>query len=84
MNIPVPQRGERYQKMYDAAIEYFLLLDETAGDISDERKAAVKADLDRLSSPFSDNVAYHAFLEMKRLVSGIDGAPELISKADDA
>lgn len=82
MKIPVPQRGERYQKMYDAAIEYYHLLDEASKDVSDERKAAIKADLDQLSSPFSDNVAYHAFLEMKRLVSGIDGAPEIVSKVD--
>ena len=84
MKVPVPQRGERYQKMYDAAIKYYSLLNEAAGDISNERRAAIKDDLDKLSSPFSDNVAYHAFLEMKRLTSGVDGAPGLISKADDA
>lgn len=81
MKIPVPQRGDRYQRMYDAAIEYYRLLDEAAGTISNERKAEIKEKLDTLSSPFSDNVAYHAFLEMKRLVSGIDGAPD--SKADE-
>lgn len=84
MKIPVPQRGERYQKMYDAAIEYYRLLDEASGNISDERKVAIKADLDRLSSPFSDNVAYHAFLEVKRLISGVDGSPEVNSKVDEA
>lgn len=84
MKISVPQRGERYQKMYDAAIKYYQLLNEGAGDISKEKRAAIKANLDKLSSPFSDNVAYHAFLEMKRLVSGVDGAPETVPKADDA
>ena len=84
MKIPVPQRGERYQKMYDAAIEYFRLLNEASGEVSDERKEAIKADLDELSDPFSDNVAYHAFLKMKRLVSGIDGALEENPKADGA
>lgn len=79
MKIPVPQRGERYQQMYDAALEYFHLLNEATASVSDERKAQIKAHLDRLSSPFSDNVAYHAFLEMKRLVSGIDGGPEATS-----
>ncbi|AOE67901.1 hypothetical protein A7317_13095 [Pseudomonas fluorescens] len=83
MKIPVPQRGERYQKMHEAAIEYFRLLNDAAGDVSDEQKEAIKADLDALSDPFSDNVAYHAFLTMKRLVSGIDGAPEGNPKADD-
>ncbi|MCQ4247153.1 AAA family ATPase [Stutzerimonas decontaminans] len=76
MKIPVPQRGERFQKMYEAAIEYFRLLNEASGDVTEERKKAIKAKLDDLSSPFSDNVAYHAFLQMKRLVSGIDGTPE--------
>ena len=83
MNIPVPQRGDRYQKMHDAAIEYFSLLNEASGKVSDERKEAIKANLDELSDPFSDNVAYHAFLKMKRLVSGIDGVSEVEPKADD-
>jgi predicted ATP-binding protein involved in virulence len=82
MKISVPQRGDRYQKMYNAAIEYYRLLDEAGRHITDERKSAIKADLDQLSSPFSENVAYHAFLEMKRLVSRIDGAPPVTSKAD--
>ncbi|WP_447797008.1 AAA family ATPase [Pseudomonas moraviensis] len=83
MKIPVPQRGDRYQKMHDAAIEYFSLLNEASGKVSDERKEAIKANLDELSDPFSDNVAYHAFLKMKRLVSGIDGVSEVELKADD-
>lgn len=76
LKIPVPQRGERHQQMYDAALEYFRLLNEVSGDISAERKAEIKDKLDQLSSPFSDNVAYHAFLETKRLLSGIDGIPQ--------
>lgn len=83
MKIPVPQRGERFQKMYAAAIEYFRLLNEASGDVSDERMEAIKSDLDHLSSPFSDNVAYHAFLQMKRLSSGIDGPPEDSSPGND-
>lgn len=69
MKIPVPQRGERYQKMYDTAIEYYRLLEEANGDPGDKRLAEIQTKLDQLTSPFSGNVAYHAFLEMKRLGS---------------
>ncbi len=31
----------------------------------------LKARLDALSAPFSENVAYHAFLEMERLATGL-------------
>lgn len=70
MGVPVPQRGQRYQEMYDAAKAYFALLNQpiAAGDAA---KQALKDKLDELSAPFSDNVAYHAFLEMKRLAAGV-------------
>ncbi|WP_321782807.1 AAA family ATPase [Paraburkholderia sp. J94] len=84
MKVPVPQRGERYQQMYNAALEYFRLLKEPPQDGSEELKAKLKQRLDQLSSPFSDNVAYHAFLEMQRMASGIDGAPDASSPRDDA
>lgn len=70
MGVALPQRGERYQRMYDAAQAYYTLLaqvpqaDETA-------RQTLKARLDELSAPFSDNVAYHAFLEMERLAAGL-------------
>jgi len=32
---------------------------------------ALKRRLDELSAPFSDNVAYHAFLEMEREAAGL-------------
>ncbi|WP_252179255.1 AAA family ATPase [Endozoicomonas sp. 4G] len=34
-------------------------------------KVQLKQELDELSAPFSDNVAYHAFLEMERAASGL-------------
>ena len=70
MGIAVPQRGERYQEMYEAAKKYYAILQETKwGD--ETKKQVLKAELDRLSAPFSDNVAYHAFLEMERLAAGL-------------
>ena len=70
MGIPVPQRSYRYQQMYETAKEYFRLLQE-GKHADEEKKRALKRKLDELSSPFSDNVAYHAFLEMKREAAGV-------------
>lgn len=70
MGVPIPQRGQRYQDMYDAAKAYYALLDQ-AENAPEEEKQSYKERLDKLSAPFSKNVAYHAFLEMKRLAAGI-------------
>lgn len=70
MGVPVPQRGQRYQDMHDAAKAYFAVL-EGAKDADDAARQLLKQRLDELSAPFSDNVAYHAFLEMKRLAAGM-------------
>lgn len=70
MDVKLPQRGERYQAMFDAAKAYFALLSQPIAP-EDAEKQALKDKLDTLSAPFSDNVAYHAFLEMKRLAAGV-------------
>lgn len=70
MGVPVPQRSQRLQEMFDVAKEYYQTLEE-AGTANTERKALLKARLDELSAPFSENVAYHAFLEMERLAAGL-------------
>lgn len=70
MRVPVPQRGQRYQNMYDAAQAYYQVLQQAAG-ADDATRQVLKARLDELSAPFSDNVAYHAFLEMERLAAGL-------------
>ncbi len=65
MDIPIPQRSRRYQEMFDAAQEYYRILkgEKAATPEEKERK---KRRLDECSAPFSENVAYHAFLEMER------------------
>jgi predicted ATP-binding protein involved in virulence len=68
MGIPIPQRSKRYQRMYEAAKEYYRVLQDAQG-ASPERANELKSKLDELVAPFSDNVAYHAFLEMKRYAS---------------
>ena len=70
MGVPIPSRSLRYQEMYDTAKAYFRLLKQ--GKEADEQtKQKLKQDLDRLSAPFSDDMAFHAFLEMKREVAGL-------------
>lgn len=70
MDIPVPQRSDRYQQMYKVAQEYYRILQE--GKKADKaQKEQLKQKLDELSAPYSDNVAYHAFLEMERMSAGL-------------
>ena len=68
MDIPVPQRSEKYQKMYDAATEYFDLLEQMT-DADEAKKNELENRLNELSEPFSDDVAYYAFLNSKRIAA---------------
>ena len=70
MGVEVPQRSQRYQEMYSAAIEYYQMLQE-AKDSDPVKKEKLKQKLDELSAPFSDNQAYQAFLEMERMAAGM-------------
>ncbi len=70
MGVSLPQRGERYQRMYEAAQTYYQILQNSKNVPSDEVEAA-KLKLDELIAPFSDNVGYHAFLEMERIAAGL-------------
>ena len=70
MGIKVPQRSRPYQDMHSAAIEYYQLLQD-AKDSDPQKKEELKRKLDELSAPFSDNQAYHAFLEMERMAAGL-------------
>lgn len=70
MGVSVPQRGIRYQQMYEAAQNYYAVLKQAAG-ADEATKKKLKEQLDTLAAPFSDNVAYHAFLEMERRAAGL-------------
>ncbi len=72
MGIPIPQRSERYNQMFAAAQEYYRVLEQAEG-ANPEEINRLKQKLDELVEPFSDNVAYHAFLQMERLAAGLDG-----------
>lgn len=65
MHVPNPYRSERYQNMMEVAQKYYQVLQEVNGATSEEAER-LKVQLDELIEPFSDNVAYHAFLQMKR------------------
>ncbi|WP_321429988.1 AAA family ATPase [uncultured Methanolobus sp.] len=70
MGVEVPQRSHRQQEMYSVAKQYYTVLQE-AKDSNNSKKEELKSKLDELSAPFSDNQAYHAFLEMERIDAGL-------------
>lgn len=72
MGIENIQRSERYQKMMNVAEQYYRLLEES-NNADLERIKQLKQELDRLIEPYSDNIAYHAFLKMKREAAGLGG-----------
>lgn len=68
MGVPTPYRSERYQKMMETAERYYSMLD-NANNSSPEELEKLKAKLDELIEPYSNDVAYHAFLKMKRIAA---------------
>ncbi|HYO51478.1 AAA family ATPase [Archangium sp.] len=75
MGVEIPQRSYRHQQMLDAARAYYEALEEAKG-ARGPRLTELKQRLDELSAPFSDDVAYHAFLEMKRRAANLPGDEE--------
>ena len=75
MGVAVPQRSHRHQDMMAAARAYYAALEEAKG-AGGERLEALKRKLEELSAPFSDDVAYHAFLEMQRRAANLPGDDE--------
>ncbi len=75
MGVDEPYRSERYQRMAQAAKAYHRLLRRGEGANADERER-LKRELDELIAPFSDNVAYYAFLEAEREAAGLGGGSE--------
>ena len=71
MGIKLPQRSERLQEMYDAAQEYYELLNQSKNPSLEEKKKW-KDELDKLRARFSDDVAYYAFLDMERLAKELE------------
>ena len=57
-------------RMMEAAKDYYRVLQQANGADAEE-VVALKRKLDKLIAPFSDDVAYYAFLEMERTAAGI-------------
>jgi len=68
MGVDIPQRSERYQKMMEAAQEYYRVLQD-AKDTPPERIEELKTKLDELTMPYSDDPADQAFLKLASPVS---------------
>ena len=60
----------RYEKMMEVAEEYYRVLQQAEG-ASPEEVDRLKKRLDELVAPFSDDMAYHAFLKMEREAAGL-------------
>jgi predicted ATP-binding protein involved in virulence len=66
MHTPNTNRNDRHQQMMETAERYYQML-ENANNTSPEELEKLKTELDELIEPYSDDVAYHAFLKMERL-----------------
>lgn len=69
MGIKLPQWSVRKRKMYEDAKKYFKVLHEYDQATDEIKIDNLKSELDRISLPYSENVAYYAFLEQKRTLS---------------
>ena len=54
----------------EVAEEYYRVLEQAEG-ASPEEVERLKKQLDELVAPFSDDMAYHAFLKMEREAAGL-------------
>ncbi|MDB5391487.1 MAG: inlA 2 [Planctomycetaceae bacterium] len=65
------KRGIHFNDMQRVAARYYKLLEERSED--DDEVMKLKEELDRLIAPYSDEPAFHAFLERKRERAGLGG-----------
>ncbi|NOK21244.1 AAA family ATPase [Corallococcus carmarthensis] len=72
MGVAVPQRSQRHKEMMEAAKKYYEAL-EAAKEADGPELERLKQRMDELSAPFSDDVAYHAFLELQRGAAKLPG-----------
>lgn len=80
MGVDLPQRSERLAQMHATAKQYYSLLKQPR-PVDPTSLEALKVQLDELSAPFSEDVAYHAFLEMERLAAGLGSSRTLKEKS---
>lgn len=68
-NVPDPAWSIKKKEMYEAAREYFQLLDKLQSSSDDAELDQIRERLNLLGKAYSDNVAYTAFLEQKRFMA---------------
>jgi len=73
MDVEMPQKSRRYVEMVRVAEDYYRLLDEGRESYNDKAIEKIKARLDDLTMPFSDDPAFMAFLRLKRAEAGLSG-----------
>ncbi|MGB0931379.1 MAG: AAA family ATPase [Chitinophagales bacterium] len=67
-DVPNPQWSEKRKAMFEAATKYYQALHKINKSTSQKEITLLKAELDRLSAPYADNIAYYAFLQQERLM----------------
>ncbi len=68
---PFPQRSKRWHAMKDVAREYYELLEVAKKSTDSQEVQKVKARLDELIIPYTNDPAYAAWLEMHRAAAGM-------------
>lgn len=67
--VPDPAWSLKKKEMYNAAKEYFDLLEQLGTAETNEQLDSIREKLNLLGKAYSDNVAYVAFLEQKRFIA---------------
>ena len=68
MHVRQTHRADRYQEMMEVAERYYQMLENDSQSSSEEIER-LKMELDDLIEPYSNDVAYYAFLKMKKLAA---------------
>ncbi len=58
--------------MFEAATKYYQALQQMEEGIPQKDIDQLKAELDRLSEPYTDNIAYYAFLQQERIMKELE------------
>jgi predicted ATP-binding protein involved in virulence len=71
MGIQHPQRNEKLQRLHDVTKQYYAVIKQSLESPQKKQQLqdqidSLKVQIDELSALFSDNVAYHAILELER------------------
>jgi predicted ATP-binding protein involved in virulence len=70
-DVDSPNMSLKREEMFEAAENYYQLLEKTEGERNPEELQKLKDALDELSERYSDDVAYYAFLKQERIARGI-------------